>query len=147
MSVDKKVAKAATISADLITQGTSTDKTTLQEMHGVAQSVVAPFDASTLNMQVVGIQVDNAGDATVAWSWDESNSRPHVNGDPINIPDAFKIPNTFLLQTTVDMDYDLLMLVPESDGKLDGFITRTINLNKLYYLHQREADPITCSDC
>ena len=147
MSIDKKVAKATSISTDLITQGTSTDKSTLQEMLGVARSVVAPFDSSSLNKQVVGIQVDAAGNSTIAWSWDETNTRPLVNDDPITIPDAFEIPNTFLLQTTVDMDYDLLMLVPEGEGGLGGFIERTINLNKVYYLHQREADTITCSDC
>lgn len=147
MSVDKKVAKATSITADLITQGTTTDKSTLQEMLGVAQSVVAPFDGTSLNMEVVGIQVDASGVATIAWSWDENNSRPYVNGDPITIPSAFEIPSTFLLQTTVDLDYDLLMLVPEGSGQLDSFIKRTVNLSKVYYLHQREADPITCSDC
>lgn len=147
MSIDKKVAKATSISADLITQGTSTDKTTLQEMLGVAKSVVAPFDSSSLNMQVVGIQVDSSGNSTVAWSWDETNARPLTNGDPITIPTAFEIPDTFLLQTTVDMNYDLLMLVPEGEAGLGGFIERTVNLNKVYYLHQREADTITCSDC
>lgn len=147
MSIDKKVAKATSISADLITQGTSTDKSTLQEMLGVAKSVVAPFDSSSLNMQVVGIQVDSSGNSTIAWSWDETNVRPLTNGDPITIPDAFEIPDTFLLQTTVDMDYELLMLVPEGEGGLGGFIERTVNLNKVYYLHQREADTITCSDC
>jgi Flp pilus assembly protein TadG len=147
MSIDKKVAKATSISADLITQGVSTDKTTLQEMLGVAKSVVAPFDSSSMNMQVVGIQVDASGNPTIAWSWDETNSSPLTDGDPITIPTAFEIPNTFLLQTTVDMDHDLLMLVPGGGGGISGFLERTVNLGKVYYLHQREAETITCSDC
>jgi Flp pilus assembly protein TadG len=147
MSVDKKVAKATSITADLITQGTSTDKTSMQEMLGVAKSILAPFDGTSLEMEVVGIEVDSAGTATIAWSWDETNSRPYVNGDPIEIPTAFEIPDTFLLQTKVDLDYDLLMLVPKGDGQIDGVLERTVNLNNVYYLHQREAEPIVCSDC
>lgn len=147
MSVDKKVAKATSITADLITQGTSTDKTTMQEMLGVAQSILAPFDGTSLEMEVIGIQVDSAGTPTIAWSWDETNSRPYVNGDPIVIPTAYEIPDTFLLQTRVDLDYDLLMLVPKAEGQLNGVLERTVKLHKVYYLHQREAETITCSDC
>lgn len=147
MSVDKKVAKATAIATDIITQSTTTDRARLTEMLGVARSVIAPFNADALNMQIVGIKVDAAGDPTVAWSWDEANSRPFKVGIPITIPTAFKIPDTFVVQAILDMDYDLLMLVPKDGGNDGGFIKKSINLEKLYYLHQREAEEITCSNC
>lgn len=147
MSVDKKVSKATAIATDIITQSTTTDKASLTEMLGVAKSVIAPFNADALNMQIVGIRVDAAGDPTVAWSWDEGNNRPFTVGVPITIPTAFKIPETFVIQAILDMDYDLLMLVPKDDDNETGFIKRSINLEKLYYLHQREAEEITCSNC
>lgn len=147
MSVDKKIAKATAIATDIITQTTATNQASLTEMLGVAQSVMAPFDADALNMQIVGIRVDAAGDPTVAWSWDEENGRPLTVGIPINIPTAFKIPDTFVVQAILDMDYDLLMLVPKGSGSEGGFIKRSINMEKVYYLHQREAEDITCSNC
>lgn len=145
MSVDKKVAKASAIASDLITQSSIIDKNTLGEMHGVAQAVLAPFDATDLELEVVGISVDSSGNATVAWSWDEDHLRPYPVGTPITIHGALLIPDTFLVQTTINLDHDVLLAIPE-DASV-GFMDRNIRMEKVYYLHQRDGEDIDCTDC
>lgn len=145
MSIDKKVSQASSVASDIISQMSATDEDTLGQMLGVAQSVIAPFDASSLDLEVVGISIDGSGNATVAWSWDEEDNRPLVVGDPITIPTAYAIPDTFLLRTTLELDHDLLMVTPLKAGA--EYTDATITLNKQYYMHQREAEEIVCSDC
>lgn len=145
MTIDKKVSKASAVATDIISQLETVDQTTLQEMVGIAQAIVAPYDSSSLGMQVVGIEVDSAGTPTIAWSWNETNGTPFTAGDDIIIPTAFAIPDTFLLQTTVNLGHNLLLLSPNQANA--EWSESTISLSKLYYLHQREAKTITCSDC
>lgn len=145
MTIDKKVSKASAVATDIISQLETVDQTTLQEMVGIAQAIVAPYDSSSLGMQVVGIEVDSAGTPTIAWSWNETNGTPFTAGDEIIIPTAFAIPDTFLLQTTVNLGHNLLLLSPNQANA--EWSESTISLSKLYYLHQREAKTITCDDC
>jgi Flp pilus assembly protein TadG len=132
MSVNKKVAKASAVATDIISQSTSTDQSILQEMLGVAKSVIAPFNADNLDFEVIGIKIDNSGNATISWSWDEDNNTPFVA-------------NTLLLKTTINMDYKFIMALRDTVN--DGFVNRTVDMQKVYYLHQREAEDITCSNC
>jgi Flp pilus assembly protein TadG len=145
MSVNKKVAKASAVATDIISQSTSTDQSILQEMLGVAKSVIAPFNADNLDFEVIGIKIDNSGNATISWSWDEDNNTPFVANTPITIPTAYAIPNTFLLKTTINMDYKFIMALRDTVN--DGFVNRTVDMQKVYYLHPREAEDITCSNC
>ncbi|MEW7007334.1 TadE/TadG family type IV pilus assembly protein [Lentilitoribacter sp. EG35] len=145
MTIDKKVSKASAITTDILSQGKTTDKAGLKEMVGVAQSIVAPYDASTLGMQVIGINIDSTGKPTISWSWNGTNAAPFPVGEEIVIPKAYEIPDTFLLKTTVDLDYNLLLLAPKKAGV--NWDSKAITLSKEYYLHQREAEIITCSDC
>lgn len=145
MTIDKKVSKASAISTDILSQHENVDKSRLTEMVGIARSIIAPYNSSSLGMQVIGINIDAAGKSTIAWSWNDANQRPFTPGEDIEIPDAYLIANTFLLKTTVDLDYDLLLLSPEQAGV--EWDKSTIRLAKDYYLHQREAKDIACSNC
>lgn len=145
MTVDKKVSKASAVATDIISQLESVDKTTLKEMVGIAQSIIAPYNSAALGMQVIGIKIDAAGKSTIAWSWNEANGRPFTAGDEIIIPSAYEIADTFLLKTIVSLDYDMLLLSPKKAGV--EWRDSAITLGKQYYLHQREAKDITCSDC
>tara|TARA_R110002126_G_scaffold156252_16_gene303589 strand:+ start:502 stop:1131 length:630 start_codon:yes stop_codon:yes gene_type:complete len=145
MSVNKKLTKASAVATDIISQSTSTDQGSLQEMLGVAKSVIAPFDADNLDFEVIGIKIDNSGVSTIAWSWDEDNNTPFVANTPITIPTAYAIPKTFLLKTTINMEYKFIMAL--RDIVNDGFENRTVDMQKVYYLHQREAEDIICSNC
>lgn len=143
MSVNKKIARAASTVADLVTQETAVDKVYLATMVDVAKSVITPFKTETLKVRVIGIAVDNAGIAKVAWSWDDTNNRVHPVGTTITVPTELAVKNTFLVRTDVAMDYSMLMVVPA----MQDIQAKTLNMSKTYHLRQRIGDEVTCSNC
>ncbi|AKI02768.1 Flp pilus assembly protein TadG [Hoeflea sp. IMCC20628] len=143
MSVNKKLARAASTVADLVTQDDSIDKAFLQSMLNVAQSVMTPFRADGVAVKITGISINGAGVATTKWSWQEDNTRPYVVGSTQTLPNDLAIPNTFLVRTEVEFDHDLLLIMPG----IQDVDFRTIHMKKTYHLRQRVGDEVSCDNC
>ncbi|WP_299869173.1 TadE/TadG family type IV pilus assembly protein [uncultured Hoeflea sp.] len=143
MSVNKKLARASSTVADLITQENSVDKTYLDSMVNVAQSVMTPFRSDGLKVKVTGVAIDGSGKATATWSWQDDGSRPYAVGSAQTLATDLAIPNTFLIRTELEFDHDLLLIMPGlSDVEL-----RTLKMKKTYHLRQRLGASIPCSNC
>lgn len=143
MSVNKKLARASSTVADLITQENSVDKTYLNSMVNVAQSVMTPFRSDGLKIKVTGVAIDGSGKPTATWSWQDDGSRPYAVGSEQTLATDLAIPNTFLIRTELEFGHDLLLIMPGlSDVEL-----RTINMKKTYHLRQRLGASIPCSNC
>ena len=143
MSVNKKLARAASTVADLVTQSDKTDKATLKSMINVAQSVMTPFKSDGIKLKVTGIEIDSKGVGTAKWSWKEDNTRPYTVGSTQTLPSDLAIPDTFLVRTELEFDHDLLMIMPG----IQDIELRTIHMTKTYHLRQRIGDAMSCSDC
>jgi len=143
MAVNKKISRASSSIADLVTQQTTVDKKYLKTMVDVAESVIAPFSINGLKVVVTGINVDSSSNATVVWSWNENNGQPYAVGSAITIPDQLKIASTFLVRTEVKMNHELMLILPG----LDGVDAKTLTMDKTYHLRQRIGDSVTCSNC
>ena len=143
MSVNKKIARAASTVADLVTQQNTVDKTFLATMEDVSESVISPFKTTGLVVKITGINIDATGKATVAWSWKEDGTEPYAKLSPVTIPSQLQVPSTFLIRSEVQMDYDLLLVMPG----LSDVQSKHITMSKTYHLRQRIGSPITCSNC
>jgi Flp pilus assembly protein TadG len=143
MSVNKKLARAASTVADLVTQKSTTDKAFLQSMLNVAQSVMTPFGTDGLEVKITGISINGAGVGKVTWSWKEDNTKPYIVGSTQALPSELAIPNTFLVRTEVAFDHDLLLIMPG----IQDVDFRTIHMKKTYHLRQRVGDSIDCTNC
>jgi TadE-like protein. len=143
MSVNKKIARAASTVADLVTQQTTVNKDFLLSMVDVAKSVITPFKADGLKVRVIGIKIDGAGKPKVAWSWDETNKPVYAVGSDISIPAELVLNDSFLVRTDVAMDYQMLMILPA----LKDVQIKTLKMSKTYHLRQRIADDVSCSNC
>lgn len=143
MSVNKKIARATSTVADLVTQQSEVDKKFLGTMVDVAQSVISPFKTTGLKVKVTGIKIDAAKNATVAWSWKDDGTEAYVKNSAIAIPSQLQIASTFLIRAEVEMGYDLLLVLPG----VSDIETKHLTMSKTYHLRQRVGDPITCSNC
>lgn len=147
MSVNKKLARAASTVADLVTQGDSSkdtvDKAFLQSMLNVAQSVMTPFRSDGIKVKITGISINGAGAATADWSWQQDNTRPYAVDSTQALPADLAIPNTFLVRTEVELGHDLLLIMPD----IQDVDFRTIQMKKTYHFRQRVGDKIACKDC
>jgi len=142
MSVNKKLARAASTVADLVTQVDSVDKAFLGSMVNVAQSVMMPFRTDGMRVKITGIAIDGAGAAKATWSWQQDNSRPYAAGSIQTLPTDLAIPNTFLVRTEIEVDHKLLLIMPD----VQDIDIRTLNMKKTYHLRQRIGDSVTCSN-
>lgn len=143
MSVNKKVARAASTVADLITQKQTIDKPFLDSMIGVATSIMAPYDESPVKLRITGIKIDTGGNAKVDWSWDQDDNAPYTKGDTATVPDDLKIADSYLVRAELDYDHTLLLMVPGADN-LD---VNALTLSKTYYLRPRIGDSVDCTGC
>jgi len=143
MSVNKKLARAASTVADLVTQDETVNKATLASMVNVAQSVMMPFRAEDVEVKVTGIAIDGAGKGKTVWSWQQDNTRPYTVGSDQALPKDLAIPNTFLVRTELELDHKLLVIMPD----IKNIDVRTLHMKKTYHLRQRVGDSVTCNNC
>jgi Flp pilus assembly protein TadG len=142
-SISRKVARASSTVADVLTQQTDVSKATLDGMKDVAKSVMAPYEMNTYTLKMTGITVTAAGVGTVAWSRDQAGGTPYKAGSVVTLPADISAVNAFLVRSELVVPHHLLLFAP---GLADNTL-KTINLSKTYYFRQRVGDKITCSDC
>lgn len=143
MSVNKKVARASSTVADLVTQKQTIDKTFLDSMIGVATSIMAPYHESPVKLRITGIKIDTGGNAKVDWSWDQDGNAPYTKGATATVPDDLKIADSYLVRAELDYDHTLLLMVPGADNLQVNALT----LSKTYYLRPRIGDSVACTGC
>lgn len=143
MSVNKKLARAASTVADLVTQDNNVDKEFLESMVNVVQSVMTPFPADSVEVKITGISIDGSGVGKAVWSWKEDKSTPYAKNSIQTLPTDLAIPNTFLVRTEVEFDHKLMLFVPD----LPNLDARTLSMKKTYHLRQRIDDMVACEDC
>lgn len=143
MSVNKKLVRAASTVADLVTQDDSIDKAFLASMVNVAQSVMTPYRSDGMKIKITGIAIDATGVGKATWSWQQDNTRPYTVGSTQTLPKDLAIPNTFLVRSEIEFDHKLLLIMPD----VQDVDIRTLNMKKTYHLRQRIGDSVSCSNC
>ena len=143
MSVNKKLARASSSVADLVTQKDSVNKAYLASMVDVAESIISPFNWSGLRLKVTAINIDASKKAKVVWSWKDDGTKPYVTGSETTVPAQLNIPSTFLVRTELNLDYNLFLFGSDEDGSQ----MRHLNMGKTYHLRPRVTSAISCTDC
>ncbi|VVT30770.1 TadE/TadG family type IV pilus assembly protein [Rhizobium sp. EC-SD404] len=143
MSVNKKLARASSTVADLITQKQSVTRDDLKSMNTVAQSIMSPYDPTPVAMKVTGIWVGADLVPKVEWSWKPNagnGEAAYQVGSVADIPENLKIANTFLLRSEIDYRHDMITSFP-----ITGQTMTDIDMGKTYHLRPRIGERVTCS--
>ncbi|WEZ84858.1 pilus assembly protein [Rhizobium sp. 32-5/1] len=140
-NVARKVARASSTVADIVTQQTEVNKAFLDSMKDVASGVMTPYGGA-YSLKITGIKVTAAGVGVVMWSRDEKGNRPYETAAIIAIPKDLPILNSFVVRTEMVVPHELLLFAPNLSSQ-----AQTINLSKTYYYRQRIGEEITCKDC
>lgn len=143
-NIARKVARASSTVADILTQQQSVDKKTLDGMKNVAAGVMSPFEMSAgYTLKITGIKVTGPGTGVVTWSRDEDGGTPYQAGSVISLPADISSINAFLVRSELVVPHELLLFAPG----LAGSDLKTINLSKTSYFRQRVGAEILCADC
>ncbi len=154
IETNKKVGRAASMVADLITQQQDIGVSEVDAIMQIGESTLQPYNRTKPSIFVTGIQISNDATpkATVAWSRKLVNgatSKDVPAGTSATVPAQLKIAGTFLVEVKAQLDYrPVIAWTADAKQKL-GLLSAfdNINMSERYYLRPRMSDSIPCSDC
>lgn len=141
-SIARKVSRASSTVADILSQQSSVDKATLDGMKDVAKSIVAPYQLTQYTLKMTGIKMTGPGVGVVAWSRDKDGATPYQAGSVATVPSDIPTANTFIVRSELVVPHQLLLFAPNLNKSLTP-----INISKTYYFRQRVGNEIKCTDC
>jgi Flp pilus assembly protein TadG len=136
VSLDRKVTLSARSVADLVARATNVKDAEMGDILSAAAAVTAPFPSSTLRIVVSSVYIDNNGAAKVDWSDASPPAAKHAQGDPVTLPAALVIKNSYLVWSEVQYAYT---------PTLGYVLTGTLNLTDQKYMRPRLSDRVTRS--
>lgn len=146
--IHKRVGRAASMVADIITQQSSITRAELKEISDIGQSTLLPYGRTDPEIEMVGIQItmDSPPRSIVGWSLKaqgNATSVPYAKGSSIDVPDRLKIAGTYVVRSRVDLDYKPLTTwtFRNSGG------STSIPMKKTLYLRPRLVGIVDCTDC
>lgn len=151
VSVNKRIARVAATTADLVAQQEQVNRNQLDEIMKVSESILFPYYADNPRVTIIGINVSNTfpeGGRTV-WSRrmekDGSFVEPVAENQDIWVPDRLRIEGTFLLMARAEINY-LPLITWVTDRNPDGS-PAGIPMSERYWFHPRLVNAIDCTNC
>ncbi|MGA2287809.1 TadE/TadG family type IV pilus assembly protein [Bradyrhizobium sp.] len=133
MAVQFKIALATRAVADLASQYTSINNSTMSGILAAASTVVAPYSASGMVVTITEITTNSAGQGTITWS-DSLNGTAHSVGQSVTLPTALQIASTSMIWSEVTYPYKPTF----------GYVlTSTINISQSGYFYPRLSSSVT----
>ena len=149
IEVNKKVGRASSLIADLVTQQSIITKAEIVAIANIAAATLQPYNRAEPTVEVVGIQLTDeaAPKAKVVWSQRVTagtGSSFLTVGSEITIPAELKIRNTFIVRGGITVSYfpiTTYTMTTKSAGKTG------IDMGEQYYLRPRTSPTISCTGC
>lgn len=154
IETNKKVSRAASMAADLITQQQSITGTEVDAVMKIGESVLQPYSRSVGKTFVTAIQVTNDTPPRVQVEWSRKLvngvATPNlVKGTATTVPDALKVAGTFLIRVESDLDYKPVITWAAESKPVLGLAAAFdgISMGGTYYLRPRMGQTIPCTGC
>jgi Flp pilus assembly protein TadG len=104
ISIDRKVTLTARTVADLVAQVSSIDTAGVNAALGAATAVMAPYPDANAKVTVSVVEIEANGNTKVKWS-STKNGTARAVGSSVTVPEALKIPSTFLVYGEASYGY------------------------------------------
>lgn len=152
IDVNKKVGRAASLTADLVTQEQDIIKSEIDAIMTLSNAVLRPYERTTPTIEIDAIAIDASKVARITWS------RKYVNGtasanlakDTVvsNLPEKLKVASTFLIRAKAKLSYVPMISWIAYNGPAEWSTSETaIGMGEIYYLRPRVSPTISCTDC
>lgn len=154
IEVNKKVGRAGSMIADLLTQQQATTKSEVEAVMRIGESILQPYNRSKPTITVTAIQItdENSPKVLVAWSRKMENGASG-NGAAKNttttVPETLKIRNTFLIRVESALAYKPVITWTADQKQVLGLAAAFdgISMREVYYLRPRMSSTVPCGDC
>jgi Flp pilus assembly protein TadG len=157
IDTNRKVNRAASMIADLITQNQSLTPSDLDAIMRIGDATLQPYNRTGLSVYITAIEVSGGdGDPVVAkavWSRKKvagAGSR-YIDppGQQVDLPTEYMVPGKFLIHVVAQLDYrPLIVWTADAKQKL-GLLSAfdNINMSEEYYAGPRLPGSIDCDAC
>ena len=154
IEANKKIGRAASMVADLVTQQPQTSKADLEAILNIGSAILQPYNRSKPTITITAIEVTNetTPKVKVVWSRKLSNgtfSAGAAAGTTTTIPAALTIKDSFLVRVEGSLTYYPVITWAAGDKGTLGLTGAfdSLNMKETYYLRPRMSKSISCSDC
>lgn len=133
LTVDRRVTQAASSAADLVAQGSTITEADLTAVMGLADSILKPYDANLLNVEIVSVEADDEGETTVGWSFSKGGGEPYAAGSAYSMTGELAnliSPTTSVIIAKATYTYTPII------GK---FLKGGVELEETFYLRPRRS--------
>lgn len=151
---NKKVGRAASMIADLITQQDKMKKAELDAIMEIGNSILQPYNRTVPEFVITAIEItdEDSPKVKVAWSRKMKNGNASVDAAPgtiTTVPEKLKIRDSFLVRVETKLDYRPMITYTTDEKKTLGLLGAfdNINMSETYHLRPRQSSTIPCSDC
>lgn len=147
VAVDRKVSRASSAIADLVTQTTDREfnEDYLDAISDIAERIIFPYNK---NMDIIlsGVSIAN-GTATVEWSWAKGQFEKLATGSTITVPSTIRIDGTFLVTAEVQTEHEPVFGFITLKDKVLSFDTESITVAEQMFLRPRNFNDLVCENC
>ncbi|SMH34599.1 TadE/TadG family type IV pilus assembly protein [Mesorhizobium australicum] len=154
IDANKKVGRAASMIADLVTQQQSISKTEVEAIMSIGEATLNPYSRTQLKVVITAIRIsnDDVPTVTVAWSRkmvDGAFSQDAAKDSTTTVPETLRIKGSFLIRVETSLDYRPIITWTASEKQATGLLAAfdNINMQETYYLRPRMSTTIDCSTC
>jgi Flp pilus assembly protein TadG len=148
LSVDRRVNNYASSLGDLVARRNAISYSEIDDIFDLADAAMFPYDATGMDMRVTAIDVDEDGEATVAWSRGHGDMTARAKGDPMTseVPDDLRVANSQVIMAEAAHSYS-----PAIGYVLTGAITLD---DRMFFVPRLKSkvkicptdDPASCVD-
>jgi Flp pilus assembly protein TadG len=160
IETNKKLARAASTVADLITQQQATSPGQLDLVMNIGKAILKPYGRSDLKIVITAIEVTDEETPTVRVAWSKASAGvtpPCVvdaAGSNPELPEKLEIRGTFLIRVQACLNYEPVITWAAGRqhetglGVMDTmFKDGVLKMKESYYLRPRMSPTIPCPDC
>lgn len=158
IETNKKLGRAASTVADLVTQQQTITTTQIGEIMDVGKAILKPYGRSNLKFVATAIEVTDEATPKVKVVWSQASAgatapcNALVKGAATDLPQALKVRRSFIVRVVACLDYK--PVVTWAAGSEAGlgvlstiFKNGVLKMDETYYLRPRITDTIPCSNC
>ncbi|MGE0503314.1 MAG: TadE/TadG family type IV pilus assembly protein [Rhizobiaceae bacterium] len=154
IEANKKVGRVGSMVADLITQQQSINKSELNAIMSIGESILQPYNRTRPEIEVTAINITDDPNPQVLVSWSRklsngSTGAGATKNTTTTVPAKLKIRNSFLIRVTSRLSYTPV-IAWTADQKANLGLAAAfdgIQMGETYYLRPRMTQTIACSDC
>jgi Flp pilus assembly protein TadG len=154
IETNKKVSRAGSMIADLITQQQTITSTEVDAVMNIGESILQPYNRSAGKIIVTAIEITDEATPKVQVVWSRKlvngvASVDAVKGTATTVPPALKIKGTFLIRVESDLEYKPVITWAAQSKPVLGLAAAFdgISMSESYYLRPRMSQSVPCTGC